>query len=68
MLVGGETYDVRLTGEEDMDAVAIAPATPAAALDSPAAELPAPRATAGGKALLKAPMPGVILEVPRQAR
>lgn len=72
--IGGESYDVRLTGDEDSTDVAIAPApgpatiapaTPAApsAVPTPIARVPAPRVAFGNRATLTAPMPGVILEV-----
>lgn len=72
--IGGESYDVRLIGDEDSAGVAITPApnastttpaTPAApsAVPTPAARAPAPRVAYGNRATLAAPMPGVILEV-----
>jgi len=67
VVVGGETYAVTLSG--DQAAVAAAPAAVAApvAAAAPAAPAAAPAArkpaAAGGKGGIKAPMPGVILEV-----
>ncbi|MEI7431892.1 MAG: biotin/lipoyl-containing protein [Betaproteobacteria bacterium] len=69
VVVGGETYAVTLSG--DQAAVAAAPAAaapvaaPAPAAAAPAAAAPAARkpAAAAGKGGIKAPMPGVILEV-----
>ena len=77
--VGGETYDVILSGDEELPDATITPAvTPGRAAAArttvktappPAAAAPrapvAPRraTTAGGGSSLNAPMPGVILEV-----
>ena len=76
--VGGETYAVTLAEDQAVGGVAIAPAAApvAAAPKAAPAAAPAPAAAApaaaapkkqpaggGGKGALKAPMPGVILEV-----
>ena len=77
--VGGESYDVILSGDEELPDATITPAvapgraaaarTTAKPAAAPAAAAPrapiAPRraATAGGGNSLNAPMPGVILEV-----
>ena len=72
--VGGQSYSVSLTEDQSVGGVSAAPAAaPVAAAPAPAASAPkaaAPKAAApkkpaggGGKGALKAPMPGVILEV-----
>ncbi len=70
--VGGESYDVTLSGDENLPEAAItpgfAPARETAARPPASAPLPSPRAAApapagGGSATLSAPMPGVILEI-----
>jgi len=72
VVVGGESYAVTLSG--DQAAVAAAPAAVAAPVAAPAAAAPAAAAPAAapavrkpaagaGKGGIKAPMPGVILEV-----
>ena len=59
--VGGEAYVVTLAEDQAVGGVAIAPA---AAAPAPAAAAPKKQpAGGGGKGALKAPMPGVILEV-----
>jgi biotin carboxyl carrier protein len=76
VVVGGESYVVTLTGDEDLPEATIAPAlaTPGAAAPAPvhvarasrpAAPAPPARkpAGAGGASALTAPMPGVILDV-----
>ncbi|MEI7612505.1 MAG: biotin/lipoyl-containing protein [Betaproteobacteria bacterium] len=68
VVVGGESYSVTLSGEQAAVAVA-APAPAAAPVAAPAAAAPAAapvaRKPAGGAAKggIKAPMPGVIMEV-----
>ena len=85
VIVGDTTYEVRLSGDEDMAEASITPGmpikagasreasakavarmrnepTPATNDEAPTAR-PAPRAAAGKKGALNAPMPGVILEV-----
>ncbi len=76
--VGGETYDVTLSGDEDVpDARVVAgaprpgaapgtPSAPAAAAPVRSAAAAPPRPGSGG-ATLVAPMPGVILELHVQA-
>jgi len=69
VVVGGESYAVTLSG--DQAAVAAAPAAVAAPVAAPAAAAPAAApapavrkpAAGAGKGGIKAPMPGVILEV-----
>ena len=76
--VGGQSYSVSLSEDQAVGGVSAAPAaSPAAApkaVAAPAAAAPAPAAApkaaapkkpagGGGKGALKAPMPGVILEV-----
>jgi len=68
--VGGQSYSVSLTEDQSVGGVSAAPAAaPVAAAPAPAASAPkaaaAPKKPAGGggKGALKAPMPGVILEV-----
>jgi len=74
--VGGQSYSVSLTEDQSVGGVSAAPvAAPAPAASAPKAAAPAPAAAApkaaapkkpaggGGKGALKAPMPGVILEV-----
>jgi biotin carboxyl carrier protein len=78
VVVGGEKYDVALTGDEDLPEATIAPAlaTAGAATPSPApvrvtresrpaasAAPPARKPAGGGASALTAPMPGVILDV-----
>ena len=79
VVVGDTTYEVRLSGDEDMAEATITPGmrikaggapkavarvrnepAPATSAEAPAAP---PRAAAGKKGALNAPMPGVILEV-----
>jgi biotin carboxyl carrier protein len=73
--VGGEAYEVTLSGDEDLPKAAItpglapaagvtAPATPAASPARPAFAAAAQRPASGGSSTtLNAPMPGVILEI-----
>ena len=84
VVVGDNTYEVSLSGDEDMSEATITPGLPVkasgssttaktiarvrnepapATSDEPPAPRPAPRAVAGKKGALNAPMPGVILEV-----
>lgn len=74
--VGGESYEVILSGDEHLPEATItpgfapaadagAPATAATSAARPAFVVPAPRAavSGGGASTLNAPMPGVILEI-----
>lgn len=64
--VGGQAYTVSLSEDQTVGGVAAAPAAaPAPAAPKAAAPAAAPKKPAGGggKGALKAPMPGVILEV-----
>lgn len=80
VIVGDTTYQVSLSGDEDMSEATITPGMPikaggapkavarvrnepSPATDEAPAAGPAPRAAAGKKGALNAPMPGVILEV-----
>jgi len=68
VVVGGESYAVTLSGDQAAVAAAPAVAAPVAAapvVAAPAAAAPARKQPAGGagKNGVKAPMPGVILEV-----
>ena len=85
VIVGDNTYEVSLSGDEDMSEATITPGLPVKASgsstttakalarvrDEPApatsaeatVDRPVPRAAAGKKGALNAPMPGVILEV-----
>jgi biotin carboxyl carrier protein len=71
VVVAGQTYAVTLAGEQAAASVAAAPAAPAAAAPAAAPAAAAPAAApaarkpsaAAGKGGVKAPMPGVILEV-----
>ena len=82
VIVGDNTYEVSLSGDEDLSEATITPGmlikagsapkavvarvrnepAPATNAETPAPP-PAPRAAAGKKGALNAPMPGVILEV-----
>ena len=68
VVVGGESYAVTLSGDQAAVAAAPAPAAAAAPVAAPAAPAAAPAARkqpagGAGKNGVKAPMPGVILEV-----
>ena len=86
VIVGDSTYEVSLSGDEDMSEATITPGLPVkasgtsttataksiararnepapATSDEASTARPAPRAAAGKKGALNAPMPGVILEV-----
>jgi len=69
VVVEGETFDVTLSGDEDLPEAPITPGyQPARATDAPARPTPPaapqpPRAIAAGTSTVSAPMPGVILEV-----
>jgi len=81
VIVGDNTYEVSLSGDEDLSEATITPGMPIKAGGAPKAVArvrnepapatsdeaptarPAPRAAAGKKGALNAPMPGVILEV-----
>ena len=63
--VGGQAYTVSLSEDQAVGGAAVAPAAAPAAAAPKAAPAAAPKKPAGGggKGALKAPMPGVILEV-----
>ena len=75
VIVDGASYEVTLTGDEDLPEAVITPGyqplaqangtTPAVAIAAPitAAALPPPTQRGSGSTALNAPMPGVILEL-----
>lgn len=75
VLVGGESYEVTLSGDEKLPEATITPGfAPAAGAGASgpvagnprpafAASAPSPAASGGGASTLNAPMPGVILEI-----
>lgn len=72
VLVDGESYEVTLSGDEDLPEAAITPgfppareaaAAPPASAPRPGARAAAPAPAGGGSTTLAAPMPGVILEI-----